>query len=257
MKNSDFHRWVHSRNCGVEASCYIEDFRRGNAGIWGLGMNCCMQTIEMLPSGLMAVVDDGDDCRTVFVRPCATSGVRVAAIVELDWSRIDVQGIVAFGGLATIDERRHQACREWLDRHGYRIDTFDAAPACRSPSRSWADCYAGRSGSGTPWRLESRNLDALRRWFRVRHSRCRRPGVRDHRGRSGLAKDPTGCAGCLRSPRSRVVGNSPRPPILRPTGRHPSDLRSSGPRSGASNSPYRSGRRAARSTNSSVGVVTG
>lgn len=45
--------------------------------------------------------------------------------MELDWSRIDVQGIVAFGGLATIDERRHQACREWLARHDYRIDTFD------------------------------------------------------------------------------------------------------------------------------------
>ena len=52
----------------------------------------------------------------------------VAAFAELDWSRIDVRGIVAFGGLATIGERRHQACRDWLIRQGYKIETFDSQP---------------------------------------------------------------------------------------------------------------------------------
>ncbi|MEO2090899.1 MAG: hypothetical protein ABGY75_15575, partial [Gemmataceae bacterium] len=52
----------------------------------------------------------------------------MAAFTDLDWSRIDVTGIVTFGGLATIDERRHQACRDWLTRHGYEFDTFDCRP---------------------------------------------------------------------------------------------------------------------------------
>jgi hypothetical protein len=50
----------------------------------------------------------------------------MAAFVELDWWRIDVTAIVTFGGLATIDKRRRQACRVWLGWHGYAID-------CRSP----------------------------------------------------------------------------------------------------------------------------
>jgi hypothetical protein len=49
----------------------------------------------------------------------------VAAFAELDWKRIDVRAIVAFSGLASIDERRHQACRDWLARQGYAFDTFD------------------------------------------------------------------------------------------------------------------------------------
>jgi hypothetical protein len=52
----------------------------------------------------------------------------VAAFTELNWRRIDVTTIVTFGGLATVDERRHQACRDWLLREGYEIDTFDCGP---------------------------------------------------------------------------------------------------------------------------------
>jgi hypothetical protein len=91
--------------------------------------------------------------------------VSVAAFVELDWSRIDVQGIVALGGLATIDERSHPACREWLARQGYRIDTFDcrtglsAAVSELGRLLSWEERFGYALGS------DSRNLDALRDGF--------------------------------------------------------------------------------------------
>ena len=49
----------------------------------------------------------------------------MAAFTEVDWKRIDVKAIVGSSGLAAIDERRHQACRDWLTREGYAFDTFD------------------------------------------------------------------------------------------------------------------------------------
>lgn len=52
----------------------------------------------------------------------------MAAFSKLDWNRIDVTGIVTFGGLASIDERRHGACRDWLERQGYSIATMDCRP---------------------------------------------------------------------------------------------------------------------------------
>lgn len=52
----------------------------------------------------------------------------MAAFTELDWKRIDVKAIVGSSGLATIDERRHEACRDWLKRQGYAFDTFDCRP---------------------------------------------------------------------------------------------------------------------------------
>lgn len=48
-----------------------------------------------------------------------------AAFSQLDWQRIDVQGIVNWGGLAMIEEARHAACRDWLLCRGYTIDTID------------------------------------------------------------------------------------------------------------------------------------
>lgn len=52
----------------------------------------------------------------------------VAAFTDLNWGRLDTWAIVASRGLATIEEDRHLACREWLLRNGYRIDTFDCRP---------------------------------------------------------------------------------------------------------------------------------
>ena len=92
-------------------------------------------------------------------------GVRVAAFVELDWSRIDVQGIVSFGGLATIDEPRHQACRDWLARHEYQIDTFDCRPGLSVAVPELGRLLSWEEQFGYALGPDSRNLDALRDGF--------------------------------------------------------------------------------------------
>jgi hypothetical protein len=89
----------------------------------------------------------------------------MAAFADLDWSRIDVTGIVTFGGLATIDERRHQVCRDWLKRHGYGIDTFDCRPglAVAVPELGRLLCWEQQFGYALG--PDSRNLNALRDGF--------------------------------------------------------------------------------------------
>jgi hypothetical protein len=89
----------------------------------------------------------------------------MAAFADLDWRRIDVNGIVIFGGLATIDESRHLACRDWLARHGYTIDTLNCRPglAVAIPELGrqlhWDEQFGYALGP------DSRNLDALRDGF--------------------------------------------------------------------------------------------
>jgi hypothetical protein len=89
----------------------------------------------------------------------------VAAFAELDWSRIDVQAIVGFGGLATIEERRHQACREWLARQGYEVDTFDCRPGLAVAVSELGGLLNWEQQFGYSLGPESRNLDALRDGF--------------------------------------------------------------------------------------------
>ena len=92
--------------------------------------------------------------------------VNVAAFAELDWSRFDVNAIVGSGaGIATIDERRHSACCDWLLRHGYTIDSLDCrlglAEVVPAPRRilGWQTQFGYSLGPG------DRNLDALRDGF--------------------------------------------------------------------------------------------
>ena len=92
--------------------------------------------------------------------------MNLAAFAELDWSRIDVHAIVGPGaGLATIDERRHSACCDWLLRHGYTIGSLD----CRSglaevvPARGHILGWQTRFGYSLG--PSDRNLDALRDGF--------------------------------------------------------------------------------------------
>jgi hypothetical protein len=89
----------------------------------------------------------------------------VAAFVDLDWSRIDVTGIVTFGGLATIDERRHHACLDWLARQGYQIDTFDCRPGLSVAVPELGHLLAWEQRFGYALGPDSRNLDALRDGF--------------------------------------------------------------------------------------------
>jgi hypothetical protein len=90
----------------------------------------------------------------------------MAAFTDLDWDRIDVSAIVgSAAGLATIDERRHPACIEWLRQHGYAIDSLDCrrglAEAVPTLGRllNWQQQFAYSLGP------DNRNLDALRDGF--------------------------------------------------------------------------------------------
>jgi hypothetical protein len=89
----------------------------------------------------------------------------LSAFTDLDWSRIDVTAIVAEGGLATIDERRHLPCREWLRRHGYTIDTFDCRPGLTVAVSELGRLLCWEQQFGYVLEPESRSLDALRDGF--------------------------------------------------------------------------------------------
>ena len=49
----------------------------------------------------------------------------MAAWEKLEWEHIDIMAIVGDGGLGTIEEERHAACRAWLSHNGYNLDTID------------------------------------------------------------------------------------------------------------------------------------
>src|SRR5712692_6109014 len=71
----------------------------------------------------------------------------VAAFADLDWWRIDVTAIVTFGGLATIDERPHSACRDWL----WRRREFIANVASFSNRHKGRLCPDPRVCRSNPW----------------------------------------------------------------------------------------------------------
>jgi hypothetical protein len=92
-------------------------------------------------------------------------GANVATFTDLDWSRIDLTAIVTFGGLATIDERRHPACRDWLLRQGYQIDTFDCQPGLSVAIPELVRLLGWQQQFGYALGPDSRNLNALRDGF--------------------------------------------------------------------------------------------
>lgn len=87
------------------------------------------------------------------------------AFRELDWRRIDVSAIVTDGGLATIEERRHPACRDWLFRNGYAIETFDCRPGLAVAVPELGRLLNWEQKFGYALGPDSRNLDALRDGF--------------------------------------------------------------------------------------------
>jgi hypothetical protein len=89
----------------------------------------------------------------------------MAAFAELVWRRIDVQAIVTHSGLAAIDERRHQACRDWLLREGYEIDTFDCRQGLSVAVPALGRRLHWQEQFGYSLDSESRNLNALRDGF--------------------------------------------------------------------------------------------
>ena len=89
----------------------------------------------------------------------------MAAFTDLDWRRIDVTAIVTFGGFATIDEPRHVACRRWLHREGYLIDTFDCRRGLSLAVPELGRLLGWERQFGYALGAENRNLDALRDGF--------------------------------------------------------------------------------------------
>lgn len=89
----------------------------------------------------------------------------MAAFADLDWRRIDVTAIVTFGGLASIDERRHPACRDWLLHQGYDIDTFDCRPGLTVAVPELGRLLGWEQQFGYALGPDSRNLNALRDGF--------------------------------------------------------------------------------------------
>ncbi len=89
----------------------------------------------------------------------------MAAFADLDWRRIDVWAIVACRGLATIEERRHASCREWLLRNGYEIDSFDCHPGLAAAIPELGRLLRWEQQFGYSLGPDSRNLNALRDGF--------------------------------------------------------------------------------------------
>jgi hypothetical protein len=89
----------------------------------------------------------------------------MGAFAELDWRRIDVWAIVAFGEIATIEEARHQQCRDWLVRQGYVIDTFDCRPGLAAAISELGRLLCWEKQFGYPLCAEKRNLNAIRDGF--------------------------------------------------------------------------------------------
>jgi hypothetical protein len=90
----------------------------------------------------------------------------LAAFATLDWERLDVIAIVGEpGGVATIDEHRHVACRDWLRRHGYEIDTLDCQPGLAEAVPALGRMLRWKEQFGYTVGPEDRNLDALRDGF--------------------------------------------------------------------------------------------
>jgi hypothetical protein len=90
----------------------------------------------------------------------------LAAFVSLDWERIDVSAIAGpAGGLATIDDRRHLACHEWLRRHGYSIDSLDCTSGLAEAVPALGLMLGWREQFGHSLRTSDRNLNALRDGF--------------------------------------------------------------------------------------------
>jgi hypothetical protein len=89
----------------------------------------------------------------------------MAAFADLDWTRLDVWAIVSANGLATMEETRHSACRQWLDREAYEVDTLDCRAGLASAVPELGRMLRWEEQFGYSLGAEHRNLDALRDGF--------------------------------------------------------------------------------------------
>ena len=89
----------------------------------------------------------------------------MAAFDELDWRRIDVWAIVGCAGLASVFEQARPFYRDWLERHGYAIDSLDCRPGLCQAIPELGRMLRWEEQFGYSLEADSRSLDALRDGF--------------------------------------------------------------------------------------------
>lgn len=89
----------------------------------------------------------------------------MAAFTQLIWEHIDVWAIAGMGGLATIEEERREACRSWLSRNGYSLDTLDCTQPLNQVAAALHTLLRWEEQFGYTPEVGRRSLDALRDGF--------------------------------------------------------------------------------------------
>lgn len=87
------------------------------------------------------------------------------AFSEEDWRGPDYTAIVGFGGLLSVGEPGHAACRDWLLGQEYAIDTFDCRPGLAVAVPELGRLLRWEEQFGYAMNAERRSLDALRDGF--------------------------------------------------------------------------------------------
>jgi hypothetical protein len=89
----------------------------------------------------------------------------LGAFTELDWSRIDVLALVAFEGVATIDDRRRDKCLNWLRQNGYEVASLDCSRGLAHTIPELGRILGWEGQFGYTLQADNRNLNALRDGF--------------------------------------------------------------------------------------------
>jgi hypothetical protein len=89
----------------------------------------------------------------------------MAAFTEINWQRFDHYAIVENQGLATIEEGRQTAYREWLEARGYQIHSVDCSGGYATAAPEFGRLFRWEEQFGYALTAERCNLDALNDGF--------------------------------------------------------------------------------------------
>jgi hypothetical protein len=74
------------------------------------------------------------------------------AFASLDWRRFDVQALIVWRGVATIEQVMAARCEEWLRLAGYQLVTLDFSRGIGAVVGQLACCWTGANSLATNWR---------------------------------------------------------------------------------------------------------
>lgn len=80
---------------------------------------------------------------------------------ELNWSRLDVWALVPCRGVVVVDSAQHEACRSWLKRNDYAVETLDFGGGLSQAVTAFGQMLRWEEEFGYVLQGNSRNLDAL------------------------------------------------------------------------------------------------